>query len=177
MSKYWSLTVSIGLLGGIDTYLTATLLPIPVWVTFIAWASFFACGGGSAGFIKSVLSNWTGIVIASLALLGIGAFGGSPLAAAICVGTGSACMILMTRFQITSFPPAIVFGFASTVGTVAATGQSMTVISPHHPTLIAAAAMLVGASFGYVSEVLTEFLTKKSIPAVQAMLGATEGTN
>ena len=177
MSKYWSLTVSIGLLGGIDTYLTATLLPIPVWVTFIAWASFFACGGGSAGFIKSVLSNWTGIAIASLALLGIGAFGGSPLAAAFCVGTGSACMILMTRFKVTSFPPAIVFGFASTVGTVAATGHSMTVISPHHPTLIAAVSMLVGASFGYVSEVLTEFLTKKPAPVAQVMVGAPEGTH
>jgi Protein of unknown function (DUF1097) len=176
MSKYWSLTVSIGLFGGIDTYLTAAILPIPVWVTFIAWASFFACGGGSAGFIKSVLSNWTGIVIASLALLGIGTFGGSPLAAAICVGIGSACMILMTRFQVTSFPPAIVFGFASTVGTVAATGQSMTVISPHHPTFIAAVAVLVGASFGYVSEMLTEFLAKKPIPMADAMLEAPEGT-
>jgi hypothetical protein len=122
-----------------------------------------------------VLSNWTGIVIASLALLGIGAFGGSPLAAAICVGTGSACMVLMTRFPITSFPPAIVFGFASTVGTVAATGQSMTVIGPHHPTLIAALAMLVGASFGYVSEALTEFLSKKSAATEQAVLGAPEG--
>ena len=86
-------------------------------------------------------------------------------------------MILMTRFKITSFPPAIVFGFASTVGTVAATGHSMTVISPHHPTLIAAVSMLVGASFGYVSEVLTEFLTKKSAPIVEAMVGAPEGTH
>ncbi len=75
MSKYWSLAVSIGLLGGIDTYLIAAFLPIPVWVTFIAWASFFACSGGSAGFFKSMLSNWTGIVIAALAMLVGAAFG------------------------------------------------------------------------------------------------------
>jgi hypothetical protein len=70
---------------------------------------------------------------------------------------------------------AIVFGFASTVGTVAATGQSMTVIGPHHPTFIAALAMLVGASFGYVSGVLTEFLSKKSTATEQSVLAAPEG--
>lgn len=46
MTPLLALTTSIAVLGGIDTYLTGTILPIPVWVTFIAWASFFACGGG-----------------------------------------------------------------------------------------------------------------------------------
>ena len=169
MSKYLALTISIGVLGGIDTYITATVFPIPVWVTFIAWASFFACGGGTAGYMKSVLSNWTGIIIASLSLLAIGLLGGSPAAAGLAVGTGSACMILMTRFSITSFPPAIVFGFASTVGTVAATGRPLNVLSIHQPSLIAAVAMLVGASFGYVSEILATALTAKSIRTAEAV--------
>ena len=47
-------------------------------------------------------------------------------------------------------------------------------IGPHHPTIIAALAMLVGASFGYISEVLTDLLTKKSTPAVESVLGAPE---
>ena len=90
MSNYLALTISIGVLGAIDTYLTATVLPIPVWVTFIAWASSFAVGGGgSAALIKSVVSNWTGIVIATRFLLAVArCCGGSPIAAAICVGLG-----------------------------------------------------------------------------------------
>ena len=31
-----ALTLSITILAAIDTYLTATVLPLPVWVTFIA---------------------------------------------------------------------------------------------------------------------------------------------
>lgn len=164
MNKYLALTVSIGVLGGVDTYLTATVLPIPVWVTFIAWASFFACGGGAGGLLKSVVSNWVGIAIASVSLLCIGGFGGSALAAAICVGLGSAGMILMTRVRLTSFPPAIVFGFASTVGTVAATGHPIATSGLHQPSLVAAATMLVGALFGYVSEILADALATKAEP-------------
>jgi hypothetical protein len=36
MNENSALTVSIGVLAVIETYLTATALPIPVWVTFIA---------------------------------------------------------------------------------------------------------------------------------------------
>ncbi len=165
MSSYLALTISIGVLGGIDTFLTATVLPIPVWVTFLAWASFFAVGGGRAGLIKSVASNWTGIVIATVSLLVAGAAGGSALAAAICVGLGSAAMILATKLPLTSFPPAIVFGFASFVGTTAATGQSVTTLGLANPTLVAAFSMLVGALFGYVSEIFANALATRPAAA------------
>ncbi|WP_329955914.1 DUF1097 family protein [Cupriavidus necator] len=42
----------MGLFAFADTYLTATVFPVPVWATFIAWASFFVVGGGTAGFVK-----------------------------------------------------------------------------------------------------------------------------
>ncbi|EWY41594.1 membrane protein [Skermanella stibiiresistens SB22] len=151
--------ISLGVLGAIDTYLTATLLPVPVWVTFIAWASFFACGGGTQGFVKSVASNFTGIAIASLTLLAIHVGPAAPLFAAICVGLGTSAMIAATAVPLLSFPPAIVFGFASTVGTMAATGTSMATSGVGHPTLVAAVAMLVGACFGFVSEKGTALLT------------------
>src|ERR1700712_5492174 len=120
MTPLIALTVSIAVLGGIDTYLTATILPIPVWVTFIAWASFFACGGGGAGFVKSILSNVTGIVIATLSLLPI-RLKPSPAWAGVCVGLGSGAMILMSATKPLGYPPAIVFGFACLVGTTVAT--------------------------------------------------------
>lgn len=156
--------ISLGVLGAIDTYITATILPVPVWVTFIAWASFFACGGGQQGFVKSIASNLTGIVIASVTLLVI-ELAPTPLFAAICVGLGTAAMVGVSKVPLLSFTPAVVFGFASTVGTAAATDTTILTGGLAHPTLVAAVAMLVGAAFGYVSELGTNLLARRTATA------------
>lgn len=153
--------ISLGILGAIDTYVTATIIPLPVWVTFIAWASFFACGGGPDGFVKSVARNWTGIAIASLTLLVISMAPEHPIIAAICVGLGTSAMVASSSLPLLAFPPAIVFGFASTVGTSAATGKTILTGDISHPTIVAAVAMLLGACFGYASEVFTNMLAAK----------------
>ena len=153
MKKAEALTISIGVLGGVDTYLTATVLPLPVWVTFIAWASFFIVGGGTRGLVQSIACNLTGIVIGSLTLLAISFAPSSPLFAAVCVGIGSAAMVQASKVELLAPTPAIVWGFASTVGTTVATGVPITTLGFNHPGLVAAAAMIVGALFGYGSEV------------------------
>lgn len=153
--------VSLGILGAADTYLTATVLPVPVWVTFVAWASFFACGGGADGFVKSVARNYTGVAIASLTLLAIALGPQYPLFAAICVGLGTSAMVAASAVPLLAFPPAIVFGFACTVGTTAATGKSILTGDISHPTIVAAVAMLLGASFGYLSELGANMLAAK----------------
>ena len=163
MNKPEAMSISIGVLGGIDTYLTATVIPVPVWVTFIAWASFFTLGGGTTGFIKSVASNLVGISIASLTLLSVAALSGNPVVVAICVGVGSAAMVQASKLDMISFPPAIVFGFASTVGTTVATGNPIVTGGLENPALIAAAAMILGAAFGYLSEVIGNVLSAKSV--------------
>src|ERR1700712_3008181 len=103
-----ALTISIPVLAFIDTYLTATILPLPVWVTFVGWASFFACGGGMAGLVKSVVSNWIGVVIASCSLLVIAAAPGLPFVAAPAGGVGSGAMIVVSGVPFLRYPPAIV---------------------------------------------------------------------
>lgn len=162
MKPLFALTTSIAILGGLDTYLTATILPIPVWVTFIAWASFFACGGGTAGFVKSIMSNWSGIFIASCSMLAIAAMPSSPALAGLSVGIGSGAMILVSSLPGFGFPPAIVFGFASLVGTMVATGHPITEVSVQNPAIIAAIAMLVGDAFGFVSEKFANALTARA---------------
>ncbi|MCJ2132723.1 DUF1097 domain-containing protein [Methylobacterium sp. J-026] len=163
-----ALATSIAILGGLDTYITATVLPIPVWVTFIAWASFFACGGGVLGFVKSVASNWIGVAIASLCLLAITTAPGSPTLAAISVGLGSGIMILAASAGFLGYPPAIVFGFASLVGTTQATGHGVLDAGLTHPTLVAGFSMLIGALFGIVSEILAKALTERPGAAAPA---------
>ena len=164
MKKTDALTVSIGVLAVVDTYVTATVFPVPVWVTFIAWASFFVVGGGPRGFVQTVASNLTGLVIASLSLMAIASSGTAPLAAAICVGVGSAAMVQVSKLKLLNVLPAVVWGFASTVGTTVATGKAITAVGIQNPALVAAAALVTGAVFGIVSEAFGEALSHKAQP-------------
>jgi len=161
MKKSEAYTVSIGVLAVVDTWLTATVFPVPVWVTFIAWASFFVLGAGRAGFVKSVASNLAGAVISSLTLLGIATTSGSALAVAVLVGIGSAAMVQASKIKLLDVLPAIVWGFASTVGATVATGKPITTWGLSNPGLVAAAALVTGAAFGFVSEVLGDALAFK----------------
>jgi hypothetical protein len=167
MKKLDAYSISIGVLGAVDTYLTATLLPLPVWVTFIAWASFFILGGKSSGLRQSIASNLTGIAIASLTLLAISIFNANPLLAAICVGFGSAAMVQVSKVPLLAAIPAIVWGFASTVGTTIATGKSITTLGLANPALVAAAAMILGGVFGYLSEFWGDAMTRSNVSATE----------
>src|SRR4051794_29771303 len=93
MRQLQAYSISIGTLGAVDTWITAAYIPIPVWVTFIAWASFFILGGKGQGLRRSIASNLSGICIASAALLAISMIGDNVAVAAVCVGIGSALMV------------------------------------------------------------------------------------
>src|SRR5258707_15798828 len=123
MKKLEAYSISIGVLGAADTYLTATIIPLPVWVTFIAWASFFILGGKSSGLKQSIASNLTGGVISSLTLLTIAAGGSQPMIAAGCVGVGSAAMVQASKLPLRSAISLIVWGLAPPVGTTVGRGR------------------------------------------------------
>jgi hypothetical protein len=64
--------------------------------------------------------------------------------------------------------PAIVWGFASTVGTAAVTGRPVTLLSLGNPVLMAAVAMVLGGLFGIASESIASALTQR--PAVPSIV-------
>lgn len=162
MSKATALSISVGVLGMVSTLMTATIWPLPVWVLFLAWASFFFVGSGTSGLLKSVACNWTGIAIASCTLLAVQGTTGAVWLS-IAVGVGSFAMVQVSRLPWISATPAIVFGFAMTVGTIAATGHTMTEIGLSHPALIAAVTALVGAAFGLASEFGATLISRVSL--------------
>jgi hypothetical protein len=164
MKKLEAYSISIGVLGAVDTYLTSTLIPVPVWVTFIAWASFFILGGKLSGLKQSVASNLSGVVISSLTLLVIALLGSNPIVAAVCVGAGSAAMVQASKLPLLSAIPAIVWGFASTVGTTVATGKPITTLGLDNPAIVAGTAMVLGGIFGYLSEIWGEALCRQEKP-------------
>ena len=161
MKKSEAYTISIGLLAVLDTWITGTVFPVPVWVTFIAWASFLVLGAGPGGFLKSIASNLAGLVISSLTLLGIATMSNTAFGIAVLVGIGSAAMVQTSKIKLLDVLPAIVWGFASTVGTTVASGKSITTIGLGNPALVAAAALITGAVFGFASEILGDALCYK----------------
>ncbi len=174
MDSRTALTLSIGVLGGVAVALTAEIITVPIWVVFLAWASFFFVGGGPTAWVRSVASNLTGVVIASASLFAAYLLGGSLLAVAVAVGVGSALMVQASWVGLLSTTPAVVVGFASTVSTVAGTGNDVTVTTISHPGLVAAVACVLGASFGLLSEYLATEMTAKSATAPDGT-PATEG--
>ena len=160
MDSRTALTLSIGILGGLAVAFTAEVITVPIWVVFLAWASFFFVGGGTDGWVRSVASNLVGVVIASASLYAAYLMGGSLLVTAIAVGVGSALMVQASWLPLLSTTPAVVVGFASTVSTVAGTGNAITVTTISHPGLVAAVACVLGASFGLLSEYLANVMTK-----------------
>jgi hypothetical protein len=169
MNSRSALTLSIGVLGGLAVALTAKVITVPIWVVFLAWASFFFVGGGISAWVRSLSSNVVGVIIASASLYAAHLMGGSLWATAVAVGVGSAVMVQASWVPLLSTTPAVVIGFAATVSTVAGTGHAITVTTISHPGLVTACACLLGASFGLASEYLAKVLTREpaSEPSAQ----------
>lgn len=159
-------TVSIGLLAGLSCLLTGFVIPVPIWVLFIAWASFFAAGGGLDGAKRSFVMLVLGVASATVTMLAITALGGSTWAVAGSVVFGAGILVFITRDELLSFTPAGFFGFASVVGTLAATDTVITApVNVSHPVALVLGALVLGTAFGVASEWLGGVLTREPVLA------------
>ena len=165
MGLVTALAISIGLLGGIATYLFLSdplMLGLQIWAAFIGWASFYHCGGKGEGFVSSVLANLWGVVWGALTLLAfsqlpLGESLSPPVWAGICVAVGVGLMILGSNISIFSAIPATVYGYAATVALAFLTTSgvgNLAMPTMENPAVIIAISMVVGAVFGIVSEKL-----------------------
>ncbi|MCK0207223.1 DUF1097 domain-containing protein [Starkeya koreensis] len=162
MSLVSALAISVGVLGGVATWLFLGPLAggLQIWAAFIAWACFFHCGGKEAGLKATMLANIAGAVMAALTLLavsrgGLGEALGLPLWAGICVGVGVLVMILLGHLPAFAAIPAMVYGYAATAGyaLLATDGLALlTAPSLANPLVTIVLSMIVGAAFGYISE-------------------------
>jgi len=80
-----------------------------------------------------------------------------PIALGIAVGLGAAVICLSSAISLLSTIPASVYGFASIAGSMVLAGKA-----PQEAILPTIIAVLIGAAFGYVSELLANALTKKA---------------
>ena len=166
-----ALAISIGVLGGVATWLfvgplAATALQI--WAAFIAWAAFYHSGGGEAALKTNIPAHIFGALIGLLALIGTTSLAGGlgvPLAAGISVGIGAAVIVLAANIPALASIPSSVYGFAACAGYALLAGKLGTLMSVSlvdNPWLNASASMIIGALFGYVSQKIGTAMAKSA---------------
>lgn len=163
MSLLFALTVSIGLLAVVATWLflgPLAILQMQIWQAFIAWASFFHNGGKTDGFVKTVVCMSFGALVGMSSVMLIGSLGTlGSLAAPVAVGIGAAVLVIGAHLNFLSSIPSSVYGFASVAGLILL-GKDMTPVAAIVPTVIS---IVVGAAFGWMSEQVAGKLTKPTI--------------
>jgi Protein of unknown function (DUF1097) len=156
MDALVALALSIGILIAGWTYLALGVAALPVWAGIIAWGCFFAAGGKTAGLAKTIASNLSGVLWALLALTLWNRFGGGVPMISLLVGIAAFIMVMQAKIPALSFIPGAFLGAATTVGVVVgANGTYISVII----------ALVAGAVFGYLSEMLAGALGPKRATA------------
>jgi hypothetical protein len=162
MPKLIALAVSVGVLAVLATWIFGldplVVAKLQVWQAFIAWGCHFHSGGKFTGTRNTVLCMSFGAVVGMVAVLLAGQLGAiGTLAAPVAVGLGATVIVLASAIPLLAVIPASVYGFASIAGLILlGTGVSPT--SALVPTILS---IIIGAAFGYVSEIVADALTKK----------------
>ncbi|WP_406024196.1 DUF1097 domain-containing protein [Nocardioides sp. NBC_00850] len=138
MKKLLGIGISVGVLAGIWTQVSIELALI-TWVGFVAWACYFAAGGGREGFQKGLAANLAG------ALWGYGAslvltYATFTGAVALVVTVVAFILCLQAAVDLLSFIPGAFAGTAVIFGT--SFDLSGTLI-----------ALVVGAGLGWLSDI------------------------
>lgn len=139
MKSLVGIGISVGVLAGIWTQVSIGL-ELVTWVAFVAWACFFAAGGGVLGLRKGLAANLSGVLWAWLASLLVARVD-FPGSVAIIVTVLAFVLCVQAAWAPLSFIPGAFAGTAVFFGTSFALW----------PTVIA---LVVGALLGLASELL-----------------------
>lgn len=162
-----ALALVVGVIGAILTYLYVgplSALGLFVPATFLGAASYFAAGSWQ----KSVPCNVWGIITGTITLILVGLVT-SPVLVAVIVGVMTIVFVLGALVPLLDFVPATVAGYATTAGFGLLTKASATDFSlPTGPFTVMLLSFLIGAAFGYVSDLLVGRIMSRSTatPAV-----------
>lgn len=160
MSMLIALTISISLLATVATWVFLGPLAatgFQIWQVFVAWGCFYNNGGKTDGLKKTVICMSFGALIGMLSVLLAGQLGAlGAFAVPVAVGVGVAVMLLAAHLPLLSTIPASVYGFASIAGLILL-GKDMSPMNAIVPTI---GSIIVGAVFGWVSEMIAGKLAK-----------------
>lgn len=151
-----SLALSVGVLGGLCTWLFLSTQAFLIWAAFIAWACFFHSGGDAAAFRTTIVSNVFGVAVAWATGLVLASLAPGPAVGAVIVGLSIALYILAAYIPAFSSIPAVTYGYAATFAFLtqnadAFTPAAMLSLSGRNALLLVPFSMILGACFAYAS--------------------------
>ena len=164
MKPLVALSLSLGVLAGSATWLSLTF-GLAVWAVFLAWASFFHCGGDANALKNSIVNNIFGCFCGWVAALLIVTIPSPSLVprAAIVVCVTVILLVLAANLKALSAIPAGFYGYAATFAFLLLTKDALTVpamtdLSLKNGFIAVAVAMVVGNLFGIASAKLSAVL-------------------
>ncbi|MCB1888489.1 MAG: DUF1097 domain-containing protein [Rhodocyclaceae bacterium] len=115
------------------------------WIGFVAWAAFFAAGGGTEGLSKSLAAGLAAIILTAVTLYGVQLLGGGLPALIGLVTVLAFVLVAMADLALLAYTPAAFLGAASFFGSGAKLedGFAFVVLT-----------WIAGVLFGLVSEQL-----------------------
>jgi len=149
-----ALGISIGVLIAAWVYVSVSMpeLGLIVWAGIVAWATFYAAGGGMDGLQKSIASNLAGNFWAAVALYVTAMMGGDVLTLSLVFGVVAFIFCVQSKISLLSFIPGAFLGAATWVGVDVAGAAGDGGVVDMADVMIPVS-MVVGAILGWVSEV------------------------
>lgn len=166
-----ALTISVGGLALIDTWLffgplASTALAGLVWISFMSWGCHFHSGGGTKGSLATVICMTWGAIVGMVAVMlagGVLSPLGGAWAPAVAVCLGASAIVLSSAIKVLETIPASVYGFAAVAGPIL-----LAKMTPEQAIIPTVLSIVIGAAFGYVSEMLANALSKKGEATAEA---------
>jgi hypothetical protein len=145
MDRHMALALSSGVLVALWTFVTQQWIPdLSPWVGVAAMGCFFAAGGKTQGFQKTVFATISGMVYVWVMMQLLPRFGGSTLLYALLMGVIALVIVIMSRVPALSFIPGAFVGAAVTIGNGA--GADLGHV------LYVAVSLVIGAALGFAAE-------------------------
>jgi len=163
MSGLVALALSIGVLGGVATWLALGPLSgmVTIWAMFIAWGAYFHNGADGAALKNTIVCGIFGAVMAGVAFALMGAVSlGDVLTAPVWVGVTVFVLVFASQVPALAAIPSSVYGYAATAAYAIHVGGSTTAMDLSNPVAVIAISVVLGAIFGMVSGKLSGVLTK-----------------
>ena len=172
-----ALALSIGILGGIATWLFVgpmAGLGLQIWAAFVAWAAYYHSGGKEVSLKSNIPAHIWGAVLGWVVLLGINGLAGSlgvPLAAGISVAITVIVLVLGANISMFASIPSAVYGYACVAAYALLAGKLGTLTAASlvdNPLINIVVSMVIGALLGWLSERIAGALATKTPAAAAA---------
>ncbi len=172
MDKLTALSLSIGVLAGLATFLAVGPLSgiFFIWAATIAWATYFFLGATKEALINTIVCSIFGVVMAWITAVLLTEISpeatlGFPFMAALTVTVAVVVMCLAANIPQLATIPASVLGYSSTFAYLLQTPEKLTQdvllgVSLSNPLLVISISIVVGTYFGQFSAQLAAKWTK-----------------